>query len=258
MIIKKKYTDIKKLNELVNEPEESSEIETVEEEISVDQNGEETSAADETPTQNDNSDFDLTLENIKFEQREERREGTRRRGYRRSQDRKLISRAQEEANAIRESARQEGYKDGIEKASEDINNLNNNLSEFFTYKEQVYNKVSECILDIAVEIAQKIINKEIQTDSSATIEIIKGALEEVNKTENKITLKVMPKDVEIVKDKIPEMISSNYYEASVMVIPDNTIKEGGVIIETSNGIIDAAIETQLEIVKQALKGKEEG
>ena len=67
----------------------------------------------------------------------------------------------------------------------------------------------------------------------------------------------MPKDVEIVKDKIPEMISSNYYEASVMVIPDNTIKEGGVIIETSNGIIDATIETQLEIVKQALKGKEE-
>ena len=53
------------------------------------------------------------------------------------------------------------------------------------------------------------------------------------------------------------MISSNYYEASVMVIPDNTIKEGGVIIETSNGIIDATIETQLEIVKQALKGKEE-
>ena len=130
--------------------------------------------------------------------------------------------------------------------------MKNNLSEFYTYKEEVFNKVSECILDIAVEIAKKIIKKETQTDSAATLAIIKEALEEVNKTENKITIKVMPKDVEIVRDKIPEMISSDYYEAQVIVVPDNTIKEGGVIIETSNGIVDATIGTQLEIIKKAL------
>ena len=74
-----------------------------------------------------------------------------------------------------------------------------------------------------------------------------------NKTENKITLKVMPKDVEIVRDKVPEIFSGNYFEAKVSVIPDGTIKEGGVIIETSNGLIDASIETQLAIIEKALK-----
>ncbi len=250
MIIKKKYTDIKKLNEII-EVEDNSEtdlnlekdVESVEEENTV---------QEEEAEKNDNNDLDLTLDNIKFEQRGERREGTRRRGYRRSQDRNLISRAQEEAVAIREAAKQDGFKEGINKAESAIAELKNNLSEFYTYKEEVFNKVSECILDIAVEIAKKIIKKETQTDSAATLAIIKEALEEVNKTENKITIKVMPKDVEIVRDKIPEMISSDYYEAQVIVVPDNTIKEGGVIIETSNGIVDATIGTQLEIIKKAL------
>ena len=244
MIIKKKYTDIKKLNEII-EVEDNSEtdlnlekdVESVEEENTV---------QEEEAEKNDNNDLDLTLDNIKFEQRGERREGTRRRGYRRSQDRNLISRAQEEAVAIREAAKQDGFKEGINKAESAIAELKNNLSEFYTYKE------TECILDIAVEIAKKIIKKETQTDSAATLAIIKEALEEVNKTENKITIKVMPKDVEIVRDKIPEMISSDYYEAQVIVVPDNTIKEGGVIIETSNGIVDATIGTQLEIIKKAL------
>ena len=254
MIIKKKYSDIKKISEIISEPAENQ---TPEINAVNTQNIIEEPEPQEEQQINDNTDFDLTLDNIKFEQREERREGTRRRGYRRTQDRKLISRAQEEASAIREAARQEGYKEGVEKADSDIQELKDKLSEFYNCKEEVFKEVSECILDIAVEIAQKIIKKEIQTDSAVTLEIIKGALEEINKTENKITLKVLPKDVEIVKDKIPEMISSDFYEASVMVVPDSTIKEGGVIIETSNGIIDAKIETQLEIIKKALTGKEQ-
>ena len=257
MIIKKKYTDIKKISEIINETDDNAVTEVNSENASELSVEEENINNQQELEKNDNSDFDLTLDNIKFEQRQERREGSRRRGYRRTQDRNIISRAQEEAAAIKEAARQEGYKDGINQAEDAINELKAKLSEFYGYKTEVFNKVSECILDIAVEIAQKIIKKETQTDSSATIEIIKNALEEVNKTENRITLKVMPKDVEIVKDKLPEIISSDYYETTVIVIPDNTIKDGGVIIETSNGIIDASIETQLEIVKKALNDKEE-
>ena len=112
-------------------------------------------------------------------------------------------------------------------------------------------------MDIAVEIAKKIINKEVEQNREATLSIIKAAVEEVNKTENKITLKVMPKDVEIVRDKIPEIFEGNYFEAKITVIPDSTIKEGGVIIETSNGLIDASIETQMAIIEKALSAKED-
>ena len=80
-------------------------------------------------------------------------------------------------------------------------------------------------------------------------------MENINKTENKITIKVKPQDVEIVKDKTEEIFKGEYFEAKITVVPDNTIKEGGVIIETSNGIVDATIDTQLAIIEEALKKK---
>ena len=206
---------------------------------------------------NNIEDLDLSLENIKFEQREERREGTRRRGYRRTEDRNIVSRAQQDALAIKEEAKKEGYEEGLASAKNDIDDLKVKFTEFFNYKTEVYEKVSDCIFDVSMEIARKIINKQVETDKEYIISMIKGVVEEIHKTENKITLKVMPKDVEIVRDKIPEIFSGEYFEAKISVIPDNEIKEGGVIVETSNGIIDATLETQLSIIEKALKKKEE-
>ena len=67
----------------------------------------------------------------------------------------------------------------------------------------------------------------------------------------------MPKDVELVRDKIPEIFPAGSFDAKILVIPDNSIQEGGVIIETSNGIIDATIETQLSIIEKTLKTQED-
>lgn len=262
MIIKKKYTTVKKINEQQQE-EKTPVADELIKDLQVTEKEplpkkEVKSEPVEIKKKKKNEDLDLALENIKFEQREERREGTRRRGYRRTQDRNIVSRAQQDAETIKEVAKKDGYQDGINLAQKDLENLKEKFAEFFNYKEEVYAKVSECIMDISIEIARKIINKEIETDKEYILPIIKGAVEEVNKTENKITLKVMPKDVEIVRDKIADIFSGNYFEAKISVVPDNDIKDGGVIVETSNGLIDASIETQLAIIEKALKKQEEG
>ena len=272
MIIKKKYTNIKKNDDIQVIGEISVEADaakTAHDKIIVEQPLENSSDMQggkkqeeqqqqkqqekELPKKKSIDDLDLSLENITFEQREERREGTRRRGYRRMQDRNIISRARKDAISIKETAKQEGYKEGIEEAKKDLEDLKAKLAEFFNYKDEVFQKVSECIMDISVEMAKKIINKEIEADKEYIIPMIKGVVEEVNKVENKITLKVMPKDAGIVRDKISEVFSGNYFEAKISVVPDNEIKDGGVVVETSNGIIDARIETQLAIMENALK-----
>lgn len=262
MIIKKKYTIVKKIIE-----EKQQEVLPSVDDLVNDLHLEEKEIVQKEPVKEakvepkkkkKNEDLDLALENIKFEQREERREGTRRRGYRRTQDRNIVSRAQKDAETIKDVAKKEGYQAGIELAQKDLDDLKGKFAEFFNYKEEVYAKVSDCIMDIALEIARKIINKEVEADKEYIIPIIKSAVEEVNKTENKITLKVMPKDVEIVRDKITDIFSGNYFEAKISVVPDNEIKDGGVVVETSNGLIDASIETQLAIIEKALKKQEEG
>ncbi len=272
MIIKKKYTNIKKVTEEVQEQpvieevqQQTNEIpqkikETTEEiepaEIEVPEE-KETAPKKEKKKKKTMEDLDITLENIKFDPREERREGTRRRGYRRTQDRNIVSRAQKDAETIKEAAKKEGYEAGIANATKDLNDFRSKFSEFFNYKDEVINKVSDCIMDVSVEIAKKIINKTVETDREYIIPMIKGIVEEINKTENKITLKVMPKDVEIVRDNVEQIFSGNYFDAAISVIPDNEVKDGGVIVETSNGIIDASVATQLAIIEKVFKKKEE-
>lgn len=195
----------------------------------------------------------FNFDEIDFNQRAERRRGDRRRGYRRIDDRNLISRAQQEAIMIKEEATKEGFEKGLEEAYAAVNDLKDSLQEFFEYKEQLYNEISGDILDIAIKVAEKIIKKEVQTDKSVLEAIVNDALKSLAKDENKIILKVNPTDVEYTKEIVPKLLSSGQFEAKIYVNGDKEIDEGSAIIETSNGIIDANIETQLDLIKEAFK-----
>lgn len=195
----------------------------------------------------------VNFDNIKFDQRPERRQGSRRRGYRRIDDRNLISRAQEEAISIKEMSAKEGHKIGIEASKEDIRKLHEALEGFFSYKEAVYKELSVGVLDISLEIAKKIINTEISANPEVLLNIINKVLVDSAKGENRILIKVKSEDVNFVKNHMPEILTNTQFEAKILVIADDNIQLGGAIIETTNGIIDATIETQLDIVQEAFK-----
>lgn len=195
----------------------------------------------------------FNFDEIDFTQRAERRRGDRRRGYRRIDDRNLISRAQQEAIMIKEQASKEGYEKGLIEAQATLDDLKKSIEEFFEYKDIVYKEISKDILDISLKVAQKIIKKEVESDKSVLDSIISDALKSLAKDENKIILKVNPTDVEYTKEIIPKLLSSGQFEAKIFVTGDKDIEEGSAIIETSNGIIDANISTQLEIIKEAFK-----
>ena len=195
----------------------------------------------------------FNFDEIEFNQRAERRRGDRRRGYRRIDDRNLISRAQQEAIAIKEQASKEGYEKGLIEAHASVKTLKHAIEEFFAYKGIVYKKISEDILDISLKVAEKIIKKEVASDRTILDNIVQDALKSLAKDENKIILKVNPTDVEYTKDIVPNLLSSGQLEAKIYVTGDKDVEEGSAIIETSNGIIDANIKTQLELIKEAFK-----
>lgn len=195
----------------------------------------------------------FNFQDIDFSQRSERRRGDRRRGYRRIDDRNLISRAQEEAIIIKEQSSKEGYESGILRAEEELGELHNSLNEFFVYKDELYKKFSTDILDIAVCVAEKIIKREVASDKTILSGIVNDALESLAKGENKIILKVAPVDVEYAKELVPEILSTGQIEAKIYVTADKNVDEGSAVIETSNGLIDANISTQLGIIKESFK-----
>lgn len=205
-------------------------------------------------SQEEEKEIDLfDLANIDFKQRQERRRGDRRRGFRRIDDRNLISRAKEEANSIREAAAKEGYEEGINAAKQDIENLKNSMEEFLNAKQDVYDEIAPDILEISLDIAKKIIKKEMKESPEILLENIKEILNGLSKEETKIVLKVNPAQAAMLKQEMPEAVSMAGLEAKVLIVPDENTMEGGCMVTTDNGVIDATIETQLAIISEALK-----
>ena len=194
------------------------------------------------------------LDNIDFSQRQERRRGDRRRGYRRIDDRNLISRAQEEADTIKETAAKEGYRAGLEQAESDINALRAKIADFISAKTEFFEYIAPDSLEISVDIARKIIKKEVEQNPQVILDSIVEVMRTISKEESRITVKVNPLQADLVKTELPEYISSMGVEAKITVLPDDTIEEGGCILNTNNGIVDASLDTQLDIIKEALKG----
>ncbi len=195
----------------------------------------------------------FNLDNIDFKQRQERRRGDRRRGFRRIDDRNLISRAREEAQNIKEAAAKEGYQDGLSQARADLEDVKNAITAFLSAKQDVFNYIVPDIMEISVEIAQKIIKKELQQDPSIILDNITEILKGLSKEETKITLRVNPVQVSLLKAEIPDVMNNVGLEAKVLIVPDETIMEGGCMVTTTNGVIDATIETQLSVISEALK-----
>ena len=193
------------------------------------------------------------LDNIDFKQRNERRKGDRRRGFRRIDDRNLISRAREEAESIRASASKDGYQAGLEMAKEDLSMLKDGIDVFYGAKQEIYDSIIPDILEISLDIAKKIIKREVTENPDIIIQNIKEILSGLSKDEEKLILKVNPMQVEMLKQYVPESVSAAGLEAKVVIIPDENIMEGGCLLTTTNGVIDATIETQMEIVSEALK-----
>ena len=194
------------------------------------------------------------IENIDFTQRQERRRGSRRRGYRRIDDRNLVSRAQEEAENIKKSAFEEGYRKGLEDAKEDLDEFRKQFSSFMSAKKDVFEYIAPDILEISVDIAKKIIKKEVESDPQVLINTIIDVLKTVSKSEPKINIRVKPQAVQFIKDTLPNITYQYGIEAKINIISDPSIEDGGCIFQTNNGIVDASIDTQLEIIKKALEG----
>lgn len=208
----------------------------------------------EVSEQVDEEVIDLfNLDNIDFKQRNERRRGDRRRGFRRIDDRNLISRAREEADAIREAAAKEGYQAGLSQAKDDIAAFRESMKVFMGAKQEVFDTIAPEILSISVDIAKKIIKKELTQAPELLLESVHEILKGLSKEETKITLHANPAQVSMLKSEVPQMAEQLGLEAKIMVIPDDSVMEGGCVVTTTNGVVDATIDTQLAIISEALK-----
>ena len=150
---------------------------------------------------------------------------------------KAIQEAKSEAKKECESLLNETkklYEDSIKKLEE----INKTFEEKLTSLEKELSAV-------ALDMAREIIQKEISKDSSEIAYSLAKALIEDLKNASKVTIKVNPKNAEYLKGKFD----------NIEIIPDEAVKEGGVVINSDIGNIDASIEERFRALKEAVEGK---
>lgn len=130
---------------------------------------------------------------------------------------------------------------------EQLDMLMNQLYEQNKLLNENFNKV---VLDTAFALAEKIVQREIEKESTIT-NLIDSCLKKVL-TANEIIIKLNPIDFETVTNDLKE-INKSIDVSKIRFEKDEMIDKGGCLVETEIGNADARISSQLSELKRKLE-----
>lgn len=182
----------------------------------------------------------------------------------------IVARAREDARRILDEARAEaqeitrraytegfarGYDEALKKAEQEAKEIRTRAREVLgqagEIRKKTFEVLEEEIIDLAVEIAERLVARQLDLNPETVVSIAGEAIEAVKDCEQ-IVLYVNPDDVQVVKDKKEELLSLMPAETVLRVIGDADIERGVCVVETKSGMVDATLDTRWELMLEAL------
>lgn len=108
------------------------------------------------------------------------------------------------------------------------------------------------LLQLAVDIAEKIVERELANDPTLVGDILERAIKRVSDTE-RVVIKVHPDDLPLIKEQEDRFRDLLKNVRNLEFASSSKMTRGGVFIETSSGTVDATIATQLSVIQEAFK-----
>jgi len=165
-----------------------------------------------------------------------------------------------EAEAARKKALEEGYQEGLTKASREMQELKaktaseceNMLKEAERTKEAIILSAEGEIVELALAIARKIIDKEIRENSDIIIKLVRKTLSSVGNA-GSVKIRVSPHDFETVLENRELLAGAGQVIDDLEIHLDSRMTPGGFVVESDLGVIDARMETRMNKVEEALR-----
>ena len=167
---------------------------------------------------------------------------------------RILLEAEEQREAIRKQAFEQGYSEGIAKAKEEeareltevIEEFRRSLVKLAHMREEVLKESELDIVDLSLDVARKVISAELHNDPDTVTKVIRGALKRVKVSESMV-VRVNPEDHAHIVAGPPDFL------AAVKLVADSEVERGGAVIEGPGGKLDAQIEEQLAEIEKSLK-----
>ncbi|MEZ5315291.1 MAG: HrpE/YscL family type III secretion apparatus protein [Chlamydiales bacterium] len=148
-----------------------------------------------------------------------------------------------ECEVLKENAELAGFEEGLARWNNQILWLDEEIKN-------VRKEIESSMVPIALTAIKKIIGHTIETDHETVVDIISTALKAVTQYK-KIKVFVNPSDYEIIQKARPHLKNLFEHLESLVISSREDITEGGCIIETEAGIINAQLESQLKALGTA-------
>ncbi len=162
---------------------------------------------------------------------------------------------EEEKRRGYEEGYQLGIEDGVQHAKEQyqmhLQKAAYLLEEAYQEKASIIQEAEPFVIELTMEIAKKVLQQELKMQPDSLIHIIKQTLASVYETES-ISIGVTPEDFSFVQRQREQLLAMNNGRVEIKVFPDYSIEQGGCIIRTSSGSVDARIDVQLSEIKKVL------
>ncbi|HCS09139.1 MAG TPA: HrpE/YscL family type III secretion apparatus protein [Pseudomonas sp.] len=165
----------------------------------------------------------------------------------------LVERARERAQAIEQGARDVyeqqkalGWQAGVDEARTSQATL---IQETLQQCNQYYRAVEQKMSDVVLHAVRKILKQYDNTELA--LSVTREALSLVS-NQKQVILHVQPEQVSAVRERVSHILKDFPEVGYVDVVADARLDEGGCILETEIGIIDASVDGQLAALATAL------
>lgn len=152
------------------------------------------------------------------------------------------------------TGKEEGFKKIQFETASHVKEAKDILEQAIKEREVLIRSAEPEVAKLAIEIAEKIMARELKTDPEAVLGIVQAAMSKIKGTREHVAIKVSPEDYEVVLKNKPVYEKMAEGVKSFEVVSDNKLDSGNCVIETNLGNVVATIKTQLETLRIAFEG----
>jgi flagellar assembly protein FliH len=174
----------------------------------------------------------------------------------------VLAQAQAQAEDLRHEARQQGYQEGyaagMAAAQEELAPAAQALatvhSEIQARRDELVDVVEERAVDLAIQIAEKVVSGTIEVQPERVVDVVRGALRCLVDRE-RVTVQVNTLDLELVRDSVASLSGTLGGIGHFEVQEERRVTRGGAIVVSSGGEVDSQLETKLQRAREALEAE---
>lgn len=161
-------------------------------------------------------------------------------------------------------AEEQGYKrgladgkdEGLKDARKVVGDLNRAVADAIGQREAMLNEARKKILSMVIQISRKVTYDAVRVDPESCLQIIDGVIDSLI-DRSKLVIKVHPDHLPIVEQHINRFLENSTTIKELSIKADPRIHFGGCFVETPTGDIDARIESQIDVIEDAILNQEE-